>query len=233
MVLPSAEACIRDRSLSNRLLKLRPKMVGTGEHKSTTNLPMWRRQHSRNIVAEVIPTSGRENWTACAWRLAGKLHCFEAGRHFALLTDAHTAADQLAGFTFEHRCDAACGHWEAMERPTDEDQALGRLQRTRSSNTAVEPPLTEKEFRAGDIIVTPVAHHYAIGRIGQDGAIQQHLQSDKNRGVALALACKFAGTVHRVFLFQSAGGSKFAPYNCRKILSDEDRPLRKSLRAKP
>jgi hypothetical protein len=74
-------------------------------------------------------------------------------------------------------------------------------------------------FRAGDIVVTAVAHHYAIGRVQADERTQEHLGSEKNQRLALAHACELAGTVHRVFLYRSSGDSKFAAHDCRLIQS--------------
>jgi hypothetical protein len=73
-----------------------------------------------------------------------------------------------------------------------------------------------KRFLKGDIIVTAVAHHYAIGRIKTDGGIQEHLASEKERAAALAHACRLAGAAHRVFLCKSAGESKFALVDCER-----------------
>jgi hypothetical protein len=88
--------------------------------------------------------------------------------------------------------------------------------------------IQNKGFRKGDVIVTAVAHHYAIGRIGADGRTQQHLASEKDREIALALACQFARAAHRVFLYQSAGDSTFAPCDCQKIRSSSDRHVKTS-----
>jgi hypothetical protein len=74
-------------------------------------------------------------------------------------------------------------------------------------------------FRLGDIIVTAVSHHYAIGRMRADGMTQDHLASEKNQRLALAHACEIAGTIHRVFLYRSAGDSKFSFQHCRLIQS--------------
>jgi hypothetical protein len=55
--------------------------------------------------------------------------------------------------------------------------------------------------RDGDIIVTAVGEHYAIGRLKADGEMQEYLQSQEDRGVPLRQACALAGTNHRVFLY--------------------------------
>jgi len=56
-------------------------------------------------------------------------------------------------------------------------------------------------FRPGDIIVTPVSHYYAIGRIEADGRTQVSLGSEGDRATALTIACEFAGSVGRVFVW--------------------------------
>jgi hypothetical protein len=190
-----------------------------------TNLRMWRREHSANIIAEVTPASGIGSWAACVWRLQADPHRTEAGRHFALPTDAHTAADQLAAFTFQHRCDTACGKWIAVERPLIEDPARVRPRGRKSVKTPVKAAAKDKSFRKGDVIVTAVAHHYSIGRIQADRHTQEHLGSEKNRALALTRACQFATGFHRVFLYHSAGESKFTPFDCQEIRSITGRRL--------
>ena len=90
-------------------------------------------------------------------------------------------------------------------------------------------PSTRESFRKGDVIVTAVAHHYAVGRIQADGRTQEHLASEKDRARALALACQFAHAAHRVFLYQSAGDSRFAPCECPKIPSSRGKHVKTSM----
>ena len=66
----------------------------------------------------------------------------------------------------------------------------------------------------GDIIVTAVGEHYAIGRLKANGEMQEYLQSQRNRTVALRQACAHAGAKHRVFLYPSAGSSNYRPFDC-------------------
>jgi hypothetical protein len=80
-----------------------------------SELRVWQRRHAPNIVAEVRPVGGMGTWDICTWLDAGSPERCEGGRH-ALLTEAHLAADVLAATTFDHRCDAACGEWNAIER---------------------------------------------------------------------------------------------------------------------
>jgi hypothetical protein len=99
-----------------------------------------------------------------------------------------------------------------LDRPHDAAE-----QRPEPMKTGDARPSTNGRFRKGDIIVTAVAHHYAIGRIGANGRTQEHLGSEKDRTLALALACQFARAAHRVFLYQAAGDSTFALCDCQKI----------------
>ena len=191
-----------------------------------TNLRMWRRLHSGNIIAEVTAVSGIGGWAACVWRLSGDPHRIEAARHFALPSDAHRAADQLAAFTFQHRCDTKCRQWDAVEHSINEDQE--GPQRPKSIKTPVDRRPKNQGFRQGDIIVTAVAHHYSIGRIQSDGRTQKHLASEKSQTLALVLACKFGSGTHRVFLFKSPGDSNFEPLDCQEIRSPAGRRAKTS-----
>jgi hypothetical protein len=71
--------------------------------------------------------------------------------------------------------------------------------------------------REGDIIVTAVGEHYAIGRLKADRDTQEYLQSQENRAVALQQACAQAGAKHRVFLYPSAGASDYLQVDCAKV----------------
>jgi hypothetical protein len=71
-------------------------------------------------------------------------------------------------------------------------------------------------FRDGDIVVTAVADHYSIGRVGPSG-IEEYLASARDRPSAEALACRFAGGTHRVFVRKNAGQSQFASIDCEEI----------------
>ena len=72
-------------------------------------------------------------------------------------------------------------------------------------------------LREGDIIVTAVGEHYAIGRLKADRDMQEYLQSQENRTVALQQACAQAGATHRVFLYPSVGGSDYRQVDCAKV----------------
>ena len=76
----------------------------------------------------------------------------------------------------------------------------------------------------GDIIVTAVGAHYAIGRLKATGDMHEYLQSQRNRTVALRQACAHAGAKHRVFLYPSAGIPDYRPVDCAEVI--KSRPTR-------
>ena len=76
---------------------------------------MWQRRHSSNIVAQVTPVEGIGTWDVCVFHSDDLATTWDGGR-FGLLTDAHDAADALVATTFAHRCEDACGAWNAVER---------------------------------------------------------------------------------------------------------------------
>ena len=69
----------------------------------------------------------------------------------------------------------------------------------------------------GDIIVTAVGEHYAIDRLKAHGEMQEYLQSQRNRTLALRQACAQAGANHRVFLYPSAGTPVHVRFVCPKV----------------
>jgi hypothetical protein len=75
-------------------------------------------------------------------------------------------------------------------------------------------------FRLGDIVVTPVSHHYAIGRIKADGLSQEPLGSERDRGRAVAIACKLAGPAARVFMWTTISEEGLVRVDCRKTPGD-------------
>jgi hypothetical protein len=70
------------------------------------------------------------------------------------------------------------------------------------------------KIRKGDIVVTRVARHYALGRIGVDLETQTAVETQDARSDALNRACVLAGTDHRVFLYELAASSNFVQINC-------------------
>jgi hypothetical protein len=70
----------------------------------------------------------------------------------------------------------------------------------------------------GDIIVTAVGEHYAIGRLRADGEMQDYLQSQRNRAIALWQACIQAGAKHRVFLYPTAGSPDYVLVDCAEVV---------------
>jgi hypothetical protein len=63
---------------------------------------------------------------------------------------------------------------------------------TRRDSSAIE----------GDLVVTPVAGHYAIGRVTADGRTQAFIEVQSDCAAAIISACELAGDEHRVFLAQ-------------------------------
>jgi hypothetical protein len=75
-------------------------------------------------------------------------------------------------------------------------------------------------MREGDIVVTRVAHHYAIGRLKADGLIQTPLEQVHHRANALTRACHLAGAGHRVFILENAGSGTYKQFDCSKTPVD-------------
>ena len=67
---------------------------------------------------------------------------------------------------------------------------------------------------AGDIIVSRVAHHYALGRLNADLRTQTPMEAQDHRSDALRRACVLAGTDRRVFLYELAGPGDCVHINC-------------------
>ena len=67
------------------------------------------------------------------------------------------------------------------------------MRRTREDSSSIE----------GDIVVTPVAGHYAIGRVTADGKTQAFIEVQSDCAAAISRACELAGDQHRVFLAHS------------------------------
>ena len=81
-------------------------------------------------------------------------------------------------------------------------------------------------IREGDIVVTAISRHYAIGRVKANGMSQDVLATEPDCKLAIELACQVVDSKHRVFLFWSAGNN-----HCRIVtiddavkMSGQDRP---------
>jgi hypothetical protein len=70
----------------------------------------------------------------------------------------------------------------------------------------------EGRMLEGDILITAVGEHYAIGRLKADRDTQQHLGWQLDRTEAVKQACALAGANHRVFL--CVGTSAYRPVDC-------------------
>ena len=97
------------------------------------------------------------------------------------------------------------------DRPTDRDRVPYTL-----------PP----DVREGDILVTRVARHYALGRVNADRYTQTPVATENLRADGLSSACVLAGAEHHVFLYDTAGpAGTSVRVDCTKIGT---RPSRKS-----
>jgi hypothetical protein len=73
-------------------------------------------------------------------------------------------------------------------------------------------------MREGDIVVTRVAHHYALGRLNADHRTQTPIEAQDHRGDALRRACELAGADHHVFLCELAGPGDYIDVNCAEVV---------------
>jgi hypothetical protein len=77
----------------------------------------------------------------------------------------------------------------------------------------------------GDIVVTPVAGQYAIGRVTADARTQAFIETQPHRTVALKRACELAGTEHRVF-FAHSNRQTSVPIDCAELGPQANDPKR-------
>jgi hypothetical protein len=76
-----------------------------------------------------------------------------------------------------------------------------------------DPSREDRRICEGDIVVTAVADHYAIGRMTADGTTQEPPQTEQTRTEALQRACALAGTAHRCeFLNPSRSEGQVPPH---------------------
>jgi hypothetical protein len=68
-----------------------------------------------------------------------------------------------------------------------------------------DAPTRASAMCEGDIVVTRVARHYALGRLNADRRTQTPLETQGNRAEALRRACELAGADHQVFIYELAG----------------------------
>ena len=77
-----------------------------------------------------------------------------------------------------------------------------------------DPHADLRKMVAGDIVVTRVAHHYALGRLNADLRSQTPIGAYDDRTDALRRACVLAGADRRVFLYELAGPGDYVQINC-------------------
>jgi hypothetical protein len=80
--------------------------------------------------------------------------------------------------------------------------------------------MDDTKMREGDIVVTRVGGHYALGRLKMDGVVQTPLEQVRHRAAALTLACQLAGTDHRVFILENSGSGAYHQFNCAETPAD-------------
>jgi hypothetical protein len=76
-------------------------------------------------------------------------------------------------------------------------------------------------MRKGDIIVTRVARHYALGRVNADRRTQTHVEAQNHRADALRLACELAGADHHVLIHEFAGSGHYIDVDCVKSFESD------------
>jgi hypothetical protein len=77
-----------------------------------------------------------------------------------------------------------------------------------------DPDADLRKMVAGDIVVTRVAHHYALGRLNADLRTQTPIETYDQRTDALRQACVLAGADRRVFLYELAGPGDYVQIDC-------------------
>jgi hypothetical protein len=75
---------------------------------------------------------------------------------------------------------------------------------------------SDPKILVGDIVVTAVAGHYAIGRMTANEATQESLGAQPKLAAAVEQACALAGVKHRVFLYPSTGTPNYVRFVCPK-----------------
>jgi hypothetical protein len=78
-------------------------------------------------------------------------------------------------------------------------------------------PTVDRNMLEGDIMVTAVGAHFAIGRLKADRETQEPLGWRRNRDEALKQACALAGANHRVFLWARASHTTYVPFDCTEV----------------
>ena len=78
-------------------------------------------------------------------------------------------------------------------------------------------PHGDRRMLEGDILVTAVGEHYAIGRLKSDRETQEHLGWQQDRAEAVKQAGVRAGANHRVFPYASGGTSDSLPFDCAEV----------------
>ena len=80
--------------------------------------------------------------------------------------------------------------------------------------------MDDTKMREGDIVVTRVVGHYALGRLKADGLVQTPLEQVRRRSDALNRACQLAGIDHRVFILENSGSGAYSQFDCAETPVD-------------
>jgi hypothetical protein len=72
-------------------------------------------------------------------------------------------------------------------------------------------------MREGDIVVTRVGRHYALGRVKADGETQTSIEQQTHRTDAISRACVLAGADHRVFIVEGSGSRVSSEFDCATL----------------
>jgi hypothetical protein len=83
-----------------------------------------------------------------------------------------------------------------------------------------DPDVCIPKMVQGDIVVTRVARHYSLGRVGADRRTQTPIEVQERRADALNRACALAGSDHQVFFYENPGTSTCIQINCRQVQDD-------------
>ena len=75
----------------------------------------------------------------------------------------------------------------------------------------------DRKILEGDMVVTAVGGHYAIGQITAGGDTQESIGSQPKLAEALERACALAGANHRVFLYPSTGAPVYVRFVCPTV----------------
>ena len=110
------------------------------------------------------------------------------------------------------RNESAQQSWPAVGCTLRYSARPGRVRDYPDMSTRRAPNMME-----GDIVVTRVARHYALGRVNGDRPTQTPVETQNSRSDALGRACALARADHRVFLYEKAASSTCLLFDCTPL----------------